>query len=130
MTTTKTLTNLTASKVGFQKIRDVLIAVFAVEWIVIGLFFLLFIYSNIRQGAIKALLTPPVQQEQATPVPKTEATLPGIGKVKIDCVETALSQEAIGKLLQSGTSALTDDEKAKFEPCVIEKEQATPSPQP
>lgn len=126
----KTITKLTAPKFGLKKIREVLMIVFAIEWIVIGLFFLLFIYSNVRQGAIKALLTPPVQQEQAAPVPKTEAVLPGIGKVKIDCVETALSQEAIGKLLQSGTSALTDDEKAKFEPCVIEKEQASPSPQP
>lgn len=117
-------------KVGEAKLKranEILGIIFYAIWILVGLFFLLFIYGNIKQGALTGLFRPSkVQNEQAQP--PTETTIPGVGKINIGCVQEALSTEAIQKILTSGnTSNLTDEERAKLEPCILEKE-ATPSP--
>ena len=102
---------------------------FFLIWILIGLFFILFIVANFRQGAFKYLFGSAPQSQQQMDAP-TETTLPGIGKVDIACVQGALSEEAIQKIItEKSTSSLTDEEKTKFEPCVVEKEPTTsPSP--
>ncbi|OGD83412.1 hypothetical protein A2165_02375 [Candidatus Curtissbacteria bacterium RBG_13_40_7] len=104
---------------------------FFVIWILIGLFFILYIVAGFRQGAFSSLLSSnPQQQQQETSAP-TEAPLPGIGTVNIACVQEALSEESIAKIFEEqSTASLTDEEKAKFEPCIVEKEQpASPTPQ-
>ena len=118
--------------INFDKIIKFLAFVFFVIWISVGLFFLLFIYGNWRQGAFRSLLSPPpAPSTQGTQAPPTETTLPGIGKVNIECVQSSLSSEAIQKIVTDGnTSKLTDEEKAKFEPCIIEAETATPEASP
>ena len=97
-------------------------------WIVIGLFFILLIVANIRQGVFRQLFAP--QQTPPSVQTPTETTLSGIGKVDIECIQSALSNEAIGKIIQdTNTAHLTDEEKAKLEPCIVEKEQTSaPSP--
>ena len=98
-------------------------------WIVIGLFFMLLIIANIHQGVFRQLFAPPQQAPPQVQTP-TETTLSGIGKVNIECIQSALSNEVIGKIIQEeNTTFLTDEEKAKLEPCITEKE-ATPAPSP
>ncbi|OGE11066.1 hypothetical protein A3A60_03290 [Candidatus Curtissbacteria bacterium RIFCSPLOWO2_01_FULL_42_26] len=113
------------------KLIKILAAIYLVIWILIGIFFLIFIYGNWKQGAFKELLAKPQpvpQQQTQAPV---ETNLPGVGMVNINCVQSSLSTDAIQKLVQSGdTSKLTDDEKAKLEPCIIQKEEAAPSTSP
>ena len=115
------------------KLIKILAAIYLVIWILIGIFFLIFIYGNWKQGAFKELLAKPQpvpQQQTQAPV---ETNLPGVGMVNINCVQSSLSTDAIQKLVQSGdTSKLTDDEKAKLEPCITQKEEAssTASPSP
>ena len=113
------------------KLIKILAAIYLVIWILIGIFFLIFIYGNWKQGAFKGLLAKPQpvpQQQTQAPV---ETNLPGVGMVNINCVQSSLSTDAIQKLVQSGdTSKLTDDEKAKLEPCIIQKEEAPPSTSP
>ena len=113
------------------KLIKILAAIYLVIWILIGIFFLIFIYGNWKQGAFKELLAKPQpvpQQQTQAPV---ETNLPGVGMVNINCVHSSLSTDAIQKLVQSGdTSKLTDDEKAKLEPCIIQKEEAAPSTSP
>lgn len=117
------------SRSKIQSLNLYLGTLFYFIWILVGLFFILFIIANIRQGIVQDLLkgkqTPPPQAQTQQP---TEAPIPGIGKVNIECVQTALRVEAIQKIVQDGnTSKLTDDEKSKLEPCIVEKEQANPS---
>ena len=109
-----------------------LAVVFFVIWILIGIYFLLVVLQQMRAGAFKELLqfgpqkqpTPQVQEQ-------TEATLPGIGKVNIACIQSALSSEAIQKILQDqGTQNLAEEEKTKLEPCIIEKIEASPQASP
>lgn len=110
-------------------IGDILSVVFYIIWIVIGLLFLLFIWTNIRQGAFRGLFGGPAATAPGQVQTPTETVLPGVGKVNISCVQQALSAETIQKILQeSSTSTLTDEEKAQLEPCIVEKEEATPSP--
>ena len=98
-------------------------------WIVIGLFFILLIVANIRQGVFRQLFASPQQAPPQVQAP-TETTLSGIGKVNIECIQSALSNEAIGKIIQEqNTASLTGEEKTKLEPCIVEKE-ATPAPSP
>ena len=97
--------------------------IFYLMWIVIGLFFMLLIISNIRQGVFRQLFAPPQQAPPSVQAP-TETTLSGIGKVNIECIQSALSNEAIGKIIQEkNTASLTEEEKTKLEPCIVEKEQ-------
>lgn len=113
------------------KINGILALIFYIIWIIVGLFILLSIYSNIRQGAFSGLLNPGSQQAPASPQePPNEATLPGVGLVKVDCVQNAISDETIQKIVQDGnTDSLTEEEKAKFEPCIVEREpSSSPSP--
>ncbi|MBI2327319.1 hypothetical protein HYU92_03265 [Candidatus Curtissbacteria bacterium] len=103
--------------------------IFHLIWIVVGIFVLLSIYANLRQGAYQEIFnsTGPQQQAVSQQVP-SEVNLSGIGKVKVDCVQSALSSDSIQKMVQEGsTNSLTDEEKAKLEPCILEK-AASPSP--
>ncbi len=110
--------------------------VFYMIWILIGLFVVWFIYANFKLGAFDLLMGKQSQssaQSQASPQgqPPIETTVPGIGKVNIECVQTALSEESILKMVKDKSSAsLTDDEKAKLDKCIIEKDQGvTPANQ-
>ena len=112
-----------------QKINQSLAIIFYLMWIVIGLFFILLIVANILQGVFRQLFASPQQAPPQVEAP-TETTLSGIGKVNIECIQSALSNEVIGKIIQEeNTTFLTDEEKAKLEPCITEKE-ATPAPSP
>lgn len=116
----------------FATINKMLPTVFYITWIIIGLYFLLVVYSQVRQGALKDLLVTPqtAAEETAAPQaePQTETTLGGIGKVNIDCVQSALSPEAIQKVLtDKGNTNLTPEEKTKLAKCVV-AENASPSP--
>ncbi|OGD98373.1 hypothetical protein A3A49_01375 [Candidatus Curtissbacteria bacterium RIFCSPLOWO2_01_FULL_38_11b] len=116
------------SKLSF--VPNALAVIFYIIWIVVGIAMFLIIYGNFKQGAFRGLLSkpqPPPQQAQAP----TETTLPGIGKVNVACVQSALTTEAIQKILADGnTSKLTKEEKAKFEPCIVEAETANPQASP
>src|SRR3989344_7602716 len=104
--------------------------IFYIIWIVVGIALLLIIYGNFKQGAFKGLFSPAPAPPAQTQAP-AETTLPGIGNVNIACVQSALTTEAIQKIVKDGnTSNLTDEEKAKFEPCIMEAEQATPEASP
>ena len=112
------------------KLIKILAAIYLVIWILIGIFFLIFIYGNWRQGAFSGLFSKPQAPQNQVQAP-VETDLPGVGKVNIACVQNSLSTDAIQKLVQNGnTSTLTDDEKAKLEPCITQKEEATPSTSP
>src|SRR3989344_5957719 len=112
-----------------QRINQSLAIIFYLMWIVIGLFFMLLIIANIHKGAFRQLFAPPQRAPPQVQRP-SETTLSGIGKVNIECIQSALSNEVIGKIIQEeNTTFLTDEEKAKLEPCITEKE-ATPAPSP
>ena len=113
-----------------HRIKDLLSLVFYLEWIVIGLFFLLLISSQLRQGAFKELLSPkntaPAVDSSQVPA---ETDLPGIGRVNIACVQKALKPESIQKLLQNGSANfLEGEEKTNFQTCIVSAESPTPSP--
>lgn len=106
---------------------------FFVIWIAIGLFIGLLMVQGLRRGVFDNLLFSPttVDDAQAQAQGPEEANLPGVGQVNVPCVRTALSQEAIQKIVESqDMSVLSDDEKTKLEPCITQKEQATPSAVP
>ncbi|MEX2028660.1 MAG: hypothetical protein WD988_04150 [Candidatus Curtissbacteria bacterium] len=97
---------------------------FLVIWIFVGLFASFIVVQN-----LKGIFASQPATTSTEPPVQTQADLPGVGKVDIACVEQALSQEAISKILQSGdTSGLTDDENAKLDLCIVEA--ATPSAGP
>lgn len=113
------------------KFLVVLATIFLAIWIIVGLFFLMVIVSQIRQGFFKGLFAKSQSQPTASQQPPQEANLPGIGKVNIDCVQKALSSESIQKILQEQSSnSLSDDDKAKLDTCVLEKAQESPQPSP
>lgn len=113
------------------RISQVFSVFFYFIWILIGLFVLLFIYANFKQGAFTGLFSPRPPQQQTQVQPPAEVSLPGIGKVNIQCVQSSLSKEALAKIGQTGdVSKLTADEKSKLEPCITQKEEATPSASP
>lgn len=121
----------TQDKNTVGKISQVLSVFFYFIWILIGLLVLVFIYANLRQGAFSGLFSPRPLQQQTQVQPPAETDLPGIGKVNIQCVQDSLSQETIQKIVETGdASKLTDEEKAKLEPCIVEKEEASPSASP
>lgn len=117
-----------------QKISSILSIIFYVIWIPVGIFFLWFIVANFKLGAFDQLMKPPTSQNQPTtqtPQTPAETTVPGVGKVNVDCVQNNLSEESIIKMVQDqGTQNLTDDEKAKLEPCVVEKATEEPAESP
>lgn len=114
---------------GFlPKTTKILSLLFYLIWIVIGVFL-------IFQGVYSAVLSrrTPTQTQQTTDTQApSEVDLPGIGKVNVACVQGALSQESIQKILQEGnTESLQGEEKTNFEKCIVGP-AATPeaSPQP
>lgn len=122
----------TFRKSTFRKIKTILATIFYIEWIIIGLFFLLIIFGEIKQGALNSILKTPSSSQSVPQVQTpTETDLPGVGKVNIACVQQSLDAQAIQKIITEGnTSTLTNDEKSKLEPCVVEPESATPTPIP
>lgn len=116
-----------------HKINDVLATLFYLLWIVIGAFFILTIAGEIRRGALNSIISGPAagQQQVSDVQAPTETNIPGIGTVNIDCVKGALSTESISKILEAGnTSLLSDEEKTKFEPCVVAITSPNPSASP
>ena len=119
-------------KSALIKIKIALSLLFNIIWIIIGIFILIFIWANFKQGAFKGLLNQaPQQQAPAAAQAPTETDLPGVGKVNIECVQNSLSQETIQKLLtDGGTTNFTAEEKDKLAPCMVAGEEATPSESP
>lgn len=111
-------------------LKDTLTPVFLIIWIVIGLFFLLVIYSQVKQGAVRQLISTPKQEAAPQVEAPTETTLDGIGKVNIACVQEKVTSENIQKAVQAKSiDVLQGDDKTKFESCIVEKAVASPSPQ-
>ena len=119
-------------KSALIKIKIALSLLFNIIWIIIGIFILIFIWANFKQGAFKGLLNQaPQQQAPAAAQAPTETDLPGVGKVNIECVQNSLSQETIQKLLtDGGTTNFTAEEKEKLDPCIVAPEEATPAEPP
>lgn len=129
-------------KLAFSKAKkisglsSILPTIFYILWILIGIFVLWFIYANFRLGAFDTLMSKPPAgaastQSQQTQAP-TETTVPGIGKVNIDCVQTSLSQESIMKMVQEKSDKnLSNEDKTKLKTCIVEADtstEATPTP--
>lgn len=116
---------------AFNYVSSFLSIIFYIIWILIGIFILWFIFANFKLGAFDQLLgkqkSVSAQSDPQSQQP-TETTVPGVGKVNIECVQSSLSQDAIVKMVQEkGTKSLTDDEKAKLEKCIVVGDQASPS---
>ena len=108
-----------------------LVVIFLVLWIFIGLFLLLVILDNIQQGALARFFgsqkPQTVQQQTQEPQTPKEVDLPNIGKVNVACVQKAVSQESLQKVLEAqDSSVLKGDEKTQFEACIIEKPPQNP----
>ena len=113
-----------------HKVNDVLSTLFYIVWIIIGVFFLLIIYGQIKQGALNSIVARPAGQTPQVQT-STETSLPGVGRVNIACVQQSLKQDTIQKLIVEGnTSTLTPEEKSKLDPCIVEAESPAPSPSP
>jgi len=126
----KNLTN-PLKNLNWRGIKTTLAIIFYLQWILIGLFFLLLIYGQIRQGVIQSILGQPAtsQTVQDSQIP-TETSLPGVGLVNIECVQNTLSDETIQKILTDGTTnTLTEEERTSLQPCIVEPE-ASPIPTP
>jgi hypothetical protein len=121
------LTPVFQSRPPLHKVNDVLAVLFYSIWILIGVFFLLVIVGQIRQGALSSIVGSPAQSQVPQVEVPTETNLPGIGKVNIECVQNNLDQTVIQKLVQEGVSALTEEEKEKLTPCIVEAESPQPS---
>lgn len=117
-------------KLTFTNVNRFLAFLFYLIWVLVGLYALLVVFANIRQGALKSLFAkPPSQETSQAPQAPVETTIPGIGKVNIECIQSSLTPDEIQKIVQTGDdSKLTAEEKAKLEPCIIEKAEATASP--
>ena len=128
----KTINKTASILLGFKnfKILHVLAAVFFVIWIFIGIFVLLLLADGFKRGAYQGLFGKQSQQQQQAQTPQmpTDVDLPGIGKVNVECAQSALADESIQKIVtEENTKSLTDDEKASFEKCIVEP---APSPTP
>lgn len=113
-----------------NNVSSILAIIYYIIWIPVGLFFLWFIAANFKVGAFDQLINrkSASTQAEAQSQPPTETTVPGIGKVNIDCVQNSLTQDAIVKIVkEKSDKSLTEEEKAKLEPCIIEKETASPA---
>lgn len=111
------------------KTVSILSLIFFLTWTLIG-FFLIFqaVYSGIlNRGAQSGQ-----QQAVDTPQPPAEVNLTGIGRVNVKCVQGALSQESIQKIIQEKSEKnLSADEKAKFDKCITgpaATEEPSPAP--
>lgn len=107
----------------FFKGLFILIAVASmIIWIFVGGLLSIFIVQGWRSGLLERFLStePPRQvQQEKVPTP-IEANLPGIGRVNIECVQTALSNSSIKNMIQAeNTNVLKEDEKTRFEKCVV-----------
>ena len=111
------------------KILHALAAVFFVIWILIGIFVLLLLADGFKRGAYQGLFGRQNQQQQTqTPQMPADVDLPGIGKVNVECAQSALSDESIQKIVtEESTKSLTTEEKANFEKCIVES-PASPTP--
>lgn len=120
------------SRLSLKGVSLTLSIIFFIIWILIGVFVLVVIVQSTRQGAFAGLFGAP--QSVPTSAGSQEAAqtlIPGIGLVDVACVKQALSQDSIQKIVSSGDiSSLSADEKAKLEPCILQKEAASPSPSP
>ncbi|KKS13805.1 MAG: hypothetical protein UU67_C0016G0018 [Candidatus Daviesbacteria bacterium GW2011_GWB1_41_5] len=127
----KTINKTASILLGFKnfKILHALAAVFFVIWIFIGIFVLLLLADGFKRGAYQGLFGKQSQPQQTqVPQPPTDVDLPGIGKVDVECAQSALADESIQKIVtEESTKSLTDDEKASFEKCIVEP---APSPTP
>ena len=116
---------------GFKnfKILHALAAVFFVIWILIGIFVLLLLADGFKRGAYQGLFGRQSQEQQTqAPQMPTDVDLPGIGKVNVECAQSALTDESIQKIVaEESTKSLTADEAASFEKCIVEP---APSPTP
>lgn len=104
--------------------------IFFVLWTLIGLYFIPVLFRTIQTGqyalmaGIAATPTP-----VPDPTPQTEADLPGIGRVNIACVQEALSSDALQKVItEQSTNSLNDEEKQKFQACVVASASPAASP--
>lgn len=115
-----------------HRVNEVLSTLFYIVWLIIGLFFLLVIFGQIRQGALSSIVAKPSQQSNVPQVEApTETALPGVGKVNIACVQQSLDSTAIQKIITDGNaSKLTAEEKSKLEPCIVEAQSPSPSASP
>ena len=127
----KTINKTASILLGFKnfKILHALAAVFFVIWILIGVFVLLLLADGFKRGAYQGLFGRQNQQQQTqAPQAPTDVDLPGIGKVNVECAQSALSDESIQKIVtEESTKSLTAEEKASFEKCIVEP---APSPTP
>ncbi len=119
--------------IALHNVSSVLAIVYYLIWIPIGAFLLWFVFANFKAGVFDQLMgaqnangqNPQVQTEQPT-----ETTVPGIGRVNIDCVQNSVSEDTIVKMVQEKSMQnLTDEEKQKLEPCILEKDTTSPSPE-
>ncbi len=104
-----------------------LAVVFFVIWIAIGLFVGILMIQSFRHGVFNSVLFGPTAADnsQAQSQAPTQANLPGVGRVDVSCVRAALTQQSIQKLVESqNMSVLSADEKAKLDPCIVQKEAA------
>lgn len=116
-------------KALLDRLIKILNLVFLIIWIPVGTVFLLSIYANFRQGAYSGILSPPAQSQNQQASAPTEADLPGVGLVNVNCVQSALSSDAIQKIVTEGnTNSLTEEEKTKLEACKVQTPAATPTP--
>lgn len=112
----------------YKTLREILIVVFLIIWIVVGSFFIWFISANFQHGAFKDLMTKPVSPVVSEEMSPQEVDLPGIGKVNVSCVQGSLKEESIVKVIQEGSNAsLTVEEKAALEKCKV-ADPTTPAP--
>ena len=118
-------------KSRLHKVREVLATLFYLIWIVIGVFFLLVIVGQVKGGALSGILGSQKASTVDTTQAPTETDLPGVGRVNINCVKSALKPESLQKLATTGDSSfLQGDEKTNFEAFLVAKESPSPSPEP
>lgn len=110
----------------FKGLFILMAVVSMIIWIFVGGLLSTFIVQGWRSGMLERFLStePPRQiQQEKVPTP-VEANLPGIGRVNIECVKTALSDSSIKKMIQAeNTNVLKEDEKARFEECIVKTDQ-------
>ena len=112
---------------------SLLASLFFIIWIAIGIFIAIIFVQGMRNGAFSGVLggrPAPQAQDQTTPA-QQEATISGIGKVNVACVQGALSDESIQKLLEArDVNVLQGEEKTNFEKCIIAKASPVPTVSP
>lgn len=109
------------------KLNLVLASVGLVIWIFVGSFFALNIVEQLKfmigQKAVQELNEP--ENELKTSI----VTLPGVGRVDLDCIKRDVKEEILQKIVaESGTANLAPEDKEKVEACIVP--EATPSATP